>query len=312
MKVISRLSAMRREKRPVVLAAGFFDGLHAGHQRVIGRTVAEAKRIKGAAWVLTFDKHPMQVLRPGLAPLMLTSNRHKLKLIRKLRADGCIFLPFTRQLAGLSPETFVTMLSGSIPKLTRIFVGENWRFGHGERGDVRLLAKLARGVSISVSGVRPVLRSGRIVSSTRIRSAVLSGKLAAAADMLGRPLSILGVVVKGRAVGRKIGFPTANLETFNEVLPPFGVYAVHAEVDGRLYNGVVNIGTRPTFRQTGKQKAAIEVHLFDMNRSIYGREVEVFFVKKLREERRFNVVESLKKQIQKDVNKARKILQAAF
>jgi len=308
MKVITRLSAMKKERRPVVLAAGFFDGVHAGHRRVIDRTVAESKRIKGVAWVLTFDKHPKKVLKPESAPLLLTSNRHKLRLIKKLKVDGCIVLPFTRQLAGLAPETFVRMLSDSIPELTRIFVGKNWRFGHGEKGDVGQLAKLARDFSIRVSAVRPVLRSGRTVSSTRIRKEVLRGNLAAAAGMLGRPFSILGVVVKGRAVGRRMGYPTANLETFNEVLPPYGVYAVRAEVGGCVFGGVVNIGTRPTFRQPAARKAVIEVHLFGLHRNIYGREVEVFFVKKLRSERRFSLVENLRKQIERDVRNARKIL----
>jgi len=308
MKMIAELSAMKKERRPVVLAAGFFDGLHAGHQRVIGRTVAEARRVKGAAWVLTFDKHPMQVLKPVSAPLLLTSNRHKLKLMKKLHVDGCILLPFTRHLAGLAPETFVKLLSDSIPRLRRIFVGDNWRFGRGEKGDVKLLAKLASGLSIRVSAVKPVFRSGRMVSSTRIRRAVLGGNLTAAAVMLGRPLSILGVVVKGRAVGRRIGFPTANLETFNEVFPPFGVYAVRAEVGGRLYDGVINIGVRPTFKGPGARSVAIEVHLFGLNQDIYGREVEVFFVKKLRCERRFGLVEDLKKQIKQDVKNAKKVL----
>ncbi|MDD4872149.1 MAG: bifunctional riboflavin kinase/FAD synthetase [Kiritimatiellae bacterium] len=308
MKIITDLILLSREHRPVVLAAGFFDGLHRGHRCVIDKSVSEARRIGGVAWVLTFDTHPMRILRPGSAPLMLTSNRHKLKLLEKMHIDGCLLMPFTRLLAGLNPEAFVALLSSAVPTLTRIFVGKNWRFGHREEGDAKMLVKLAQKLFIKVTVVKPVLMSGRIISSTRIRKEVAKGNLADAEGMLGRPFSILGTVVKGRAVGRKIGFPTANLKTFNEVLPPFGVYAVHAVIGKRVLDGVVNIGIRPTFGGSNRRKSTIEVHLFKYRGDLYGREVEIFFIRKLRDERRFKSVNDLKKQIERDKRSASKIL----
>ena len=311
MRAISNLRLLKIKRQPVVLAAGFFDGLHRGHRRVINKTVAEARRLGGEAWVLTFDQHPMRILRQDSAPPLLTSNRHKLRLFEEMRVDGCLLMPFTRQLASMSPEAFMKLLATAVPTLARIFVGENWRFGHKEKGDTAMLKLLAGKFSIGVTVVKPVLKGGRIVSSTRIRKEVACGNLAEASSMLCRQFSILGVVVKGRAVGRQLGFPTANLETFNEVLPPFGVYAVNVAVGNRIVKGVANIGVRPTFTCPGNnnnRKATIEVHLIRFRNNLYGREIEVFFVKKLRNEKRFVSAEELKRQIEKDVENAGKVL----
>jgi len=308
MKVTTRLVSLKNERKPVVLAAGFFDGLHLGHRKVIGKTVAAAEKCEGTAWVLTFNTHPMSIVRPGSAPLLLTSNRHKLNLLKRMNLDGCLFLPFTKKLARTEPEAFVELLSRAIPRLTRIFVGENWRFGRGEKGNATMLVQLARRKDIGVSVVAPVRKGGRVVSSTRIRDDVVKGRLKEAADMLGRPFSILGTVVKGRAVGRRMGFPTANLETFNEVIPPKGVYAVHAMIGGRIINGAANIGVSPTFPGAARRKINIEVYLIGMNRNLYGREIEVFFVKKLRNEKRFKSVQKLREQIERDVRSSVKML----
>ena len=308
MKVIKDLKFFLKERRPVVLAVGFFDGLHRGHRKVINKTVAEAKRLGGIACVLTFDQHPMKILRPVSAPLLLTSNLHKVRLLENMDVDGCLLMPFTRQLAGLEPEAFVKLLSATIPTLSSIFVGENWRFGRRERGDSGMLIRLARRFYIKVTVVKSVLKAGRIVSSTRIREKVASGNLSKAGQMLGRPFSILGNVIRGRAVGRMLGFPTANMETYNEVLPPTGVYAVRVLVGREMINGVANIGVSPTFPGAKKRKTIIEVHLLDVKGNYYGRELEVFFVRKLRDEKRFKSVKALKEQIEKDVRKARAML----
>jgi len=309
MKVIKDLKFFLKERHPVVLAAGFFDGIHRGHRRVISKTVAEAKRLGGKAWVLTFHQHPMKILRPASAPLLLTSNRHKVRLLEKMNVDGCLLMPFTRKLAELAPEAFVELLSTTIPTLTRIFVGANWRFGRRERGDAEMLIKLAQRFYIKVTIVQSVIKAGRIVSSTRIREKIASGNLAKAGQMLGRPFSIIGNVIRGRAVGRKLGFPTANLETYNEVLPPTGVYAVHVLVGRNVVNGVANIGVCPTFPGARKRKTIIEVHLLDIKGNLYGRELEIFFVKKLRDEKRFGSVQALKEQIEKDIRETQSILQ---
>jgi riboflavin kinase/FMN adenylyltransferase len=250
----------------------------------------------------------MKILRPGSAPLLLTSNRHKLRLLGKLDLDGCLLMPFTRELSRMEPEAFVELLSRRIPDLAHVLVGQNWRFGREEKGDARLLVKLARKRGIEATIVAPVFRKERVVSSTRIRAEVACGNLGEAGAMLGRPYSILGTVIHGRAAGRRMGFPTANLETYNEVLPPAGVYAVHALVGKRLVDGVVNIGTRPTFLKSGGGKVVMELHLMDLNRNLYGEEIEVFFAGKLRNERKFTSVARLKHQIALDVKKARNML----
>lgn len=308
MKVLTDLAHLGRERRPVVLAAGFFDGVHMGHRRVIEKTVAGARQIGGVAWVLTFREHPMRVLRPDAAPPLLTSNSQKLKLLEGMKVNGCLLMPFTRKLAALEPEAFIELLAGSVPTLKRILVGENWRFGRKERGDAAMLTSLAAGHGIKVTVIKPVLRSGRVVSSTRVRGEVTGGSMKEVAVLLGRFFSMPGTVVEGRGVGRIIGFPTANVETTSEVLPPFGVYAVKAAVGRRLLNGVLNIGIRPTFGDAGRANVSIEVHLPGFRGNLYGRDIEVFFVRKLRDEKKFSSVEELKRQIRQDVKAAARIL----
>lgn len=305
MKTFSDVSYLRKKKRPILLAAGFFDGVHRGHRRVIETTVSAARRARGEAWVLTFDPHPAKVLRPGSAPRLLTSTPHKVRLLTRLGVDGCLLMSFSRELAGLSPAAFVGMLHHLMPTLKTIFVGKGWRFGKGQAGDSEMLATLAAPHGVGVTVVGLVYRRGVAVSSTRIRALVARGRLREAADMLGRPYSLLGRVVKGRSVGRALGFPTANLETENEVLPPFGVYAVRARVGDRLLDGVLALGRRPTFR-LDRAPATVELHLLDFSGRLYGREIEVFFIRKLRPERRFPSVSALVRQIGRDVRNARK------
>jgi riboflavin kinase/FMN adenylyltransferase len=310
MRTVNDPALLRREKRPVVLAAGFFDGLHKGHQKVIANTVRRARECGGKAWVLTFDVHPMEVLKPASAPDLLTSTPHKLRLLAGFRLDGCLIMPFTRELAELGPELFVERLCDHVPSLAEILVGRNWRFGSGGRGNTRQLSRLAGRRNIRVTGVVPAMRRGTMISSTRIRAEVARGNLVEAGIMLGRSFSVLGTVSRGRTVGRKLGFPTANLDSHNELLPPQGVYAVHAELEGRRFKGVLNLGTRPTFRKDGRKKSVpvLEVHLFDVNRDLYGRDVEVFIEQKLRDERRFRSREALKRQIARDVEDGRMAL----
>lgn len=287
-----------------MLAAGFFDGLHRGHWKVIDETIANARKCKGQAWVLTFDTHPIKILEPKSAPQLLTSTRHKLRLLGRVDPDGCLLMPFTRKLANLDPEAFISMLCACVPALAEIFVGQNWRFGHEGKGDTVILSKLAKERNVKVTMVRSVLRKGKIISSTRIRNEITCGKLKEAATMLGRPFSILGTVTRGRTVGRKLGFPTANLNSHNEVLPPFGVYAVYALLEGGVFNGVLNMGTCPTFKKKNKGNPSVELYLLDLNSNLYGKDIEVFFIKKLREERRFLSKEHLKTQILLDVKNA--------
>lgn len=308
MKILHSLKGLKKERRPVVLAAGFFDGLHRGHRKVIDGAIKMAGGMGGSAWVVTFDPHPMKVLHPELAPQMLTAHPHKLKLLAGMGVDGCLVIPFTRRLAGLEPAEFAGQLLKCVPPLAGVVVGVNWRFGRKGKGDPALLARLCRGLGLKIKVVKPMLLGGEFISSTRIRDAVAKGDLTGAARMLGRPYSLLGTVVHGLGLGRKLGFPTANLDPHNEVIPASGIYAVTALIGRRLFDGVVNIGFRPTIRIKHAHKPLVELHIFDFKRDIYGKNIEVFFKARLRDEEKFATLEELKIQIAADIAAARRVL----
>jgi riboflavin kinase / FMN adenylyltransferase len=307
MKACANLKCMGRERNAVVLAVGFFDGVHKGHRRVIQAAVNRARKLGGRAWVMTFDPHPMDVLKHGAAPLLLTSTQHKLQLLSGLGIHGCFVMPFTRRLAAVEPEGFVRSLRCAIPALREIVVGENWRFGRREKGDATLLARLGGEMGFTATVVKSAVHKGKAISSTRIRGEIMRGNLDGAGAMLGRPFSVLGTVVHGKAVGGKLGFPTANMDCHSEALPPCGIYAARALVNGRMRAGVINLGVRPTFEKRNV-KPMLELHLFNFHKNLYGRDLEVFFVKKLRNERRFASAEGLAAQIAKDVAAARRVL----
>jgi len=308
MREVQDLHEMRRCSARITLAAGFFDGLHLGHRKVIETAIKSAHATGGEAWVLTFDTHPLKVLNPGSAPLLLTSTPHKLRLIRGCSVDGCVVLTFTRKLAGMSASAFADWLFHCAPSLSEIVIGDNWRFGKGGKGCPNLLANLSGEADVQVTTVRPVLKGSEPISSTKIRLAVMRGQLDAALEMLGRPFSVLGTVVKGHAIGRKIGYPSANLDPHNEALPPLGVYAVRALVGNELHDGVLNFGTRPTFHKSKDPQPTLELHLLDFSDPLYDIDIEAFFVERLRDEWYFSSSEELKSQIALDIAKAREIL----
>jgi len=252
MKLGSQLACLRSQRRPILLAAGFFDGMHRGHQAIIRKLVSAARRERGAAWVMTFDTHPLKVLHPETAPRLLTSTPHKLRLLEALGVHGCVVIHFTRALAQREPEDFVALLKRTAPALRQIVIGRNWTFGRRGRGTPAMLKALAPAYGLKITVIPPVRWHGAAVSSTRIRAAVLAGRLAEAAGMLGRPFSLLGTVVPGRGLGRKLGIPTANLDPHNEVAPPDGVYIVRARWDDADYPGIVNLGVRPTIKHVGR------------------------------------------------------------
>lgn len=300
MKIISNPSLLKHESTPICMAAGFFDGVHLGHRRVLDLAAKHARRIRGEAWALTFDAHPRKILTPGGSPEILTSLPHKLRLLQQAGMDGCLLLRFNRRLSRLHPVTFLDRLFNSAPSLREMAVGHDWKFGAGGGGDAVLLKRLAKKRGIRVDVTRHA-RKGRLpISSTRIRESVRRGRLDDAAAMLGRPFSILGTVIRGRRVGRAIGFPTANLDPHNEVRPPDGVYAAEVDVGGgRLLPAAVNIGTRPTFARRGRKQ--IEIHIPDFNGNLYGRDIEVFFIRKIRNERRFDSPSALARRIAADI-----------
>jgi riboflavin kinase/FMN adenylyltransferase len=305
MKTCRDLSIMGDADVPITLAIGVFDGVHRGHQALIERALGEAAAHGGEAWVLTFDPHPLRILSPEEAPSLLTSTRHKLRLLESLGIAGCTLLPFTKEVAQWPAGAFVEFLAREIPSLQEVVVGTNWRFGHRGSGDCSLLEKMASQLGFSAYAMGPVMWDGEPVSSTRIRAAVASGLLEDAERMLGRPFSVLGRVIKGRQVGRELGFPTANLNPENEVRPPPGIYAARARMGSTCYGGAAYIaGPGAPTRET----AEVEVHLFDVEPDLYDRDLEVSFLRKIRDDKRFESKDELKAQIGRDVKEARRIL----
>jgi len=288
---------------PIHLAIGVFDGVHLGHRAVIDSAVAGARSAGASSVVLTFDPHPARILRPDRAPHLLTSTPHKERLIASLGADFLLIQKFDHAFAATDPSVFISDLTAANPGLREICVGHDWAFGKARAGDVRLLRSMGESQGFSVTAIDPIRVGGEIVSSTRIRRAVESGDLPGAAGCLGRPFGILGTVIRGRQLGRTLGFPTANLAAHNEQFPPDGVYAVSASLGGRTLDGVANIGIRPTL--AGSVERTLEVHLLDFSDSIYDAEMEVSFLHHLRPEKKFDSLDALSGQIRLDVGRAR-------
>jgi riboflavin kinase/FMN adenylyltransferase len=307
MEILRSIPELANLRGPLFLAIGVFDGVHRGHQAVISTSADHARAANGTPVVVTFDPHPEKVLRPEYAPRLLTATQHKIALIRNLDVRHLLIIRFDKQFAGTEPEDFVQQLVTHSKPLREICVGHEWSFGKNRRGNLELLKKLGAEFNFEVIGVPPVRSNGEVVSSTAIRQAVEKGDFAKAAAMLGREYTILGTVTHGDSLGKKIGFPTANLSAHSEQFPPNGVYAAEARINGEVYRGVVNLGVRPTIA-TGKSERVLEIHLFDFDHDIYGKDVEVRFIKYLRAEQKFENLDALVAQIRRDVDQAREIL----
>src|SRR5438128_8225836 len=309
METLHSISELSRLPGPLFLAIGVFDGVHRGHQAVISTSAEHAQDVNGTPVVVTFDPHPEKVLRPAAAPHLLTATEHKIALIRDLGVRHLLIINFDKHFASTPPEKFVEQLVTHSKPLREICVGHEWSFGKDRRGNLDLLKKLGARFDFNVVGIPPVMVHGAVVSSTAIRQAVEAGSLAKAAEMLGREYTILGAVTRGDQLGKKIGFPTANLSAHSEQFPPNGVYLAEAWFEGVLYHGVVNLGYRPTV-SSGRSERVLEIYLLDFNREIYGENVEVRFVRYLRPERKFDSVEALARQIDVDVRQARELCAA--
>jgi riboflavin kinase / FMN adenylyltransferase len=306
MQILRSIPELSQLPRPLFLAIGVFDGVHLGHQAVISTSAKHARTVNGTPIVVTFDPHPEKILRPDKAPHLLTATPHKVALIRALGVRHLLIIPFDKQFAATEPEDFVEQMVQHARPLREICVGHEWSFGRNRRGNLQLLTKLGAEFDFNVVGIPPVTVNGEIVSSTTIRRAVEAGDLKRAAAMLGREYTILGTVVRGDDLGRKIGFPTANLSAHSEQFPPNGVYFAQAKVDGVSYPGVVNLGYRPTV-SSGRSERTLEVYLLDFDRDIYGKDLELRFVRYLRPEKKFENVDALVRQIECDVQQAREL-----
>ncbi len=306
MEIIRSIEELERLHGPLFLAIGVFDGMHRGHQAVISTSTSHARSGNGTPLVVTFDPHPVKVLRPNDAPHLLTATQHKIALIRDLGVDHLLVINFDKKFAATPPEKFVEHLVAHSKPLREICVGHEWSFGKDRRGNLDLLKELGARFHFDVVGIPPVKVSGAVVSSTAIRQAVEKGDFATAAVMLGREYTILGTVKAGEKLGKKLGYPTANLSAHSEQFPPNGVYLAEAWIQGVLYHGVVNLGYRPTV-SGGRSERVLEIYLLDFNRDIYGENVEVRFVRYLRPERKFDNLEALVRQIDADVQQAREL-----
>jgi riboflavin kinase/FMN adenylyltransferase len=284
---------------------GNFDGLHLGQRAIIDRVVARARELGVPAVVITFDPHPLAVLRPEQAPVRLTTPEQKEKLLAEAGVDVVLILRFTPEFARVPARQFVRELLHERLDLREIYVGRTFVFGHGREGDLELLQELGTELGFQAFGVDEVVWSGERISSTRIRRAISEGKVEDAAAMLGRPYSIFGVIARGDRMGQRLGWPTINVMPEHKLVPLDGVYA------GRVYfpsfpasfDCVTNIGTRPTVYENYQR--VVESHVLDFKSDVYGKKVEVSFYKRLREERIFPTVMDLSAQIARDVETTR-------
>ena len=299
-RVLRSISELADIAGPVVIAAGVFDGFHLGHRAVIDRAIAGARAAGGTPVVATFDPHPAAVLRPQSAPPLLTSTRHKIRLLADAGIAHVLVLGFDAAFAAQPPEIFIQALADACRPLREICVGEDWAFGKDRAGNLSLLTVLGKKLGFTATGHLPVIVDGKAVSSTAIRAAVESGALAEAARLLGREFSVLGTVIEGRRLGRTLGFPTANVRPESEQLPPNGVYAVRVLIDGKSHAGIANVGVRPTVSNEGVQRL-VEVHLFDFSGDLYDCDIEVFFGRFVRPEQKFPDLDALRAQIASDV-----------
>lgn len=301
--MMQRLSVLAAIRGPVVLAIGVFDGVHPGHRAVIARALTDAQTRGGSAAVITFDPHPAKILRPDKAPRLLTSTAHKLRIIHSLGVAHIVAVPFTRQFAETEPADFIRSLAAAC-ELREVCVGHEWAFGKNRAGNLALLDRLGRELGFDEVGVPAVEIDGEVVSSTAIRAAIEQGALAKAARLLGREYSILGTVTRGAQLGRKLGFPTANLAAHNEQFPPNGVYAVDVLLEGGPRRGVANIGVRPTIEHATGERL-LEVHVLDFSADLYDTDLEVAFRRFIRSEQKFDSLDALRAQIAADAQNAR-------
>jgi len=308
MKLFFDLKSYNESVPKPIVTLGNFDGVHVGHQEIFRVLRTEADVLGGTAVVVTFHPHPLKVLCPERAPRVITTLEEKVDLIRSCEIDLLLCLPFTHAFSTWEPDRFVQEILVRKLAACQVLVGEDFRFGRDRKGDLDSLRAAGERYGFTVRNIQPVRVTGREASSTRVRYCIQKGLIRESTSLLGRPYGINGVVEPGDRRGRELGFPTANLRTDAELLPPNGVYAVWASLGNAPLPGVASLGTKPTF--AGKH-FCIEVHLFDFDQDIYGAPMRVSFVEWIREERTFAGFQALVQQIQTDALKARRILAAA-
>jgi len=286
------------------VAIGNFDGVHRGHARIVERLLARAKEVGGPAIVFTFDPHPVRLLRPEHAPPPLTWTDRKAELLAQLGVDAMIAYPTDESLLALSPQDFFSRIVRESLAANAMVEGPNFYFGCNRAGTIDVLRGLCDEFNICLDIVEPLQVAGDIVSSSRVRKLIQAGDVSAAAELLTQPYRIRGMVTHGAARGAKLGFPTANLDAIDTLLPALGVYAGRAILPDRVWPAAINLGPNPTF---GEQAIKVEVHLIGFTGSLYGQPLEVDFVSRLRDIRRFASVGELKAQLDEDIAQSRRV-----
>ncbi len=288
-----------------MLALGNFDGLHRGHMKIIDRVRRRAGERGGTPAAMTFDPHPSRVLRPDKAPPLLMTTGQKLEALGRAGMQGVAVVRFTQDLSTWEPEQFVRTVLVDWLHVAEVWVGANFLFGHNRAGTFSVLRSLGARYNFRAEKIDPVRYKDFVVSSTRVRRLLTEGRVDEAAALLGHHFFIDGTVTRGAGRGRGIGFPTANICTDNELVPPTGVYATLVTLDGVVHPAITNLGFRPTFGDV--ERVTIETHLFQFDRDLYGQKVRLSFVQRLRDERAFPDVDALRAQIEADCRSAQRL-----
>ncbi|MDR3747363.1 MAG: bifunctional riboflavin kinase/FAD synthetase [Acidobacteriota bacterium] len=305
MQVFRKLEDVPPDLGPTVVSVGNFDGVHLAHQEVVRRMAERAHALGGKAMILTFEPHPLRILRPDVAPKLLTPLVQKLQLLEQTRVDAVLVLPFTRDLSLMTAHDFARQVLMEKLHAREVHEGYNFHFGHKAQGNVKTLGKLGEEMGFTAVVYPEQLLRGHHVSSSEIRPLITEGSMGEARALLGRPFSIFSTPGRGRGYGHKYTVPTINLSRYDELVPADGVYITWLRVGGECFQAVTNVGKRPTF---GADSFAIESHLlnFHLIELLAETELELIFLKRIRAEIKFPSVEALREQIAKDVHRARR------
>jgi len=305
MQVILNLNEIKRPLTNPVLTIGNFDGVHKGHLALFDKVKERAKAIDGQSVVMTFEPHPLKIMKPANGPQLITHTGQKLELIEKAGIDVIVCVSFDQEFAAIPARDFVNNILVKRIGIKEIVVGYDYTFGHNREGDINLLREIGNDSGFIVHLVGPIEIEHTLVSSTSIRRLVQEGRVEEAGVLLGRDFEVQGTVVKGQnRGGRLLGFPTANLNPHGELLPKRGVYAVKLLIDDVFYKGVTNVGYNPTFGDTG---LTVETHVLDYSGELMGKTIKVHFIKRLRDEKTFKALEELSGQIAQDIARAEEV-----
>ena len=309
MEIILGIDQLRRSFINPVVTLGNFDGVHLGHQKIFEKLREEASKIRGEAVVITFEPHPLKVISPRHCPPLLTPFKKKMMLIEQSGIETVLCIEFSLAFSEISPFEFIKNILVEKVKVRKIIVGYNYHFGKKQRGDVRILRNIGKLLNVEVEVMEPLKIGQTPVSSSKIRELIKNGEVEEASKLLGKTYPIIGKVVEGSKRGHTLGFPTANLEISDELYPKKGVYAVEILRNEQVFNGLANVGLNPTFvpvRAREEGPFSLEVYILNFSQNIYGEEIQVNFMKRIRDEVRFESSSQLIEQIRKDVQWAQK------